>query len=216
LTLTDSTDERRSGPGWNGVPTVEFILIKTLIRPAGRLPFGPATAVRARRRVLGLLAAGLLAGLLAAGLLASAGASDASPAPPRQGAAEPADSGPLPTLGVLVGKTFLQAVVDRDLKTSLPLCADRVDFDGQVVTGNRKVREELEQMFGRLGSRRRLRRVWVMSLAEARRRFGPPPSRLTLPDKGPVLVAFGRFHRGGLIAFVAPHRDRFRVVALTD
>ncbi len=160
----------------------------------------------------GLLGAGLLgAGLLGAGLL---GAADLAAAP-SAGAAAPRGE-PLPTLGVLVGKTFLQAVVDRDAQTALPLCAAKVDFDGEGVRGKAAVRKRLGQMFARLGNRRRLRRVLVMTLAKARRRFGPPPARLNLPKGNALLVAFGRFSRGGLVAFLARRGDHWRVIALTD
>lgn len=158
------------------------------------------------RLVAGRPAAGLLAaGLLVAGLLTA----PAAGAPARS-------AEPLPTLGVLVGKTFLQAVVDRDAQTALPLCAPKVDFDGEVVRGKAAVKKRLGQIFSRLGNRRRLRRVLVMTLAEARRRFGPPPARLSLPQGDELLVAFGRFSRGGLIAILARRGDHWRVIALTD
>ncbi len=149
--------------------------------------------------------------LLAAGIVALAGLSVGAPAP-----AAPAAPSALPTLGVLVAQTFLQSVVARDLRTAAPLCAERVDFDGTVETGAAHVRARLKALLSRVDRQLRLRKVVVMTLAEARQRFGPPPARLHLPTSKEILVAFGRFRRGGLIVFVAPEQDRYRVVALTD
>jgi len=137
-------------------------------------------------------------------------------------AAWPADAGPatakgerLPVLAVLVAQTFLRSVVDRDLRTAAPLCADVVSFDGQPVRG-KQIRKRLSQMFGRMKVRRRLRRVVVMPMRRARQLFGPPPARLKLPQRADLIVGFGRFRRGGLVVVLAPERDRWRVVALTD
>lgn len=121
----------------------------------------------------------------------------------------------IPLLAVLVGKTFLRAVVDKDLKTAAPLCATTVDFDGQLVKGEKAVVKRLATLLARVKGRRRLRRVAVLTLARARRLFGPPPARLKLP-RGDLVVAFGRFRRGGLVVVLAPEGDRWRVVALTD
>lgn len=121
----------------------------------------------------------------------------------------------IPLLAVLVAKTFLRAVVDRDLKTAAPLCAATVDFDGHQVKGDKAVRKRLGQLLARMKVRRRLRKVAVMTLAQARRLFGPPPARLRLRGKD-LVVAFGRFRRGGLVVVLAPQGDRWRIIALTD
>jgi hypothetical protein len=131
-------------------------------------------------------------------------------------AAAPEGSDGPPALGVLVAQTFLRAVAEGDLRTAAPLCAETVDFDGSVVTGADAVRGRLEKLRKAVPEGLVLRKIVVMRLAQARRLFGPPPSRLKIPTGGDVLVGFGRFSRGGLIVFVAPERDRFRVVALTD
>ena len=123
---------------------------------------------------------------------------------------------PLPTLGVLVAQTFLRAVAEGDLSTALPLCAQRVDFDGEVAVGAKAAKNRLEEMAKRAGEGRPLTRIVVMRLERARQLFGPPPRRLSLPPKTELLVGFGRFPRGGLIVFLAPEEDRWRVVALTD
>ncbi len=136
-------------------------------------------------------------------------------APPAR-AAEPAGAKQkIPLLAVLVAKTFLRAVVDRDLKTAAPLCGDTVDFDGQRIKGDKAVRTRLGKLMARMKVRRRLRKVAVLTLAQARRIFGPPPARLKLRSKD-LVVAFGRFRRGGLVVVLAPEKDRWRVVALTD
>lgn len=121
----------------------------------------------------------------------------------------------IPLLAVLVAKTFLRALVDRDLKTAAPLCAVTVDFDGHQVKGEKAVLKRLRQILARMKVRRRLRKVAVLTLAQAQRIFGPPPARLKLHGKD-LVVAFGRFRRGGLIVVLAPEKDRWRVVALTD
>jgi hypothetical protein len=121
----------------------------------------------------------------------------------------------IPLLAVLVAKTFLRAVVDRDLKTAAPLCAAQVDFDGHRVKGDKAVRKRLGQVLARMKARRQLRKVAVLTLAQATRIFGPPPARLKLHGKD-LVVAFGRFRRGGLVIVLAPEKDLWRVIALTD
>jgi len=121
----------------------------------------------------------------------------------------------IPLLAVLVAKTFLRAVVDRDLKTAAPLCASTVDFDGHRVKGDKAVRKALAQILARMKVRRRLRKVAVLSLTQAQQLFGSAPARLKLRGKD-LVVGFGRFRRGGLIVVLAPQKDRWRVVALTD
>lgn len=153
----------------------------------------------------------LLAGpLLAAALLAAPdpAARAAEPAPAAAAAAPT-------TLAVLVAQTFLRAVADRDQDRALPLLADTVDFDGALATGPGAVKTRLQAMLARMTAPRDLRRVVVLPLDQARARFGPPPARLRLP-KGELVVGLGRFYHGGLIVFVAPEGDRYRVVALTD
>lgn len=124
--------------------------------------------------------------------------------------------GELPALGLLVAQTFLRAVSEGDLRTAAPLCAEAVDFDGDRVQGAEAVKARLARLGAALREGRVLRKIVVMRLIEARRLFGPPPGRVRLPAGVEVLVGFGRFSRGGLVVFVAPERDRFRVVALTD
>ncbi|MFH2009586.1 MAG: hypothetical protein ABI333_23540 [bacterium] len=127
----------------------------------------------------------------------------------------PATGERLPVLAVLVAQTFLRSVVDRDLVTAAPLCADAVSFDGQLVRG-KQVPKRLSRMFARMKVSRRLQRVVVMSLQRARQLFGPPPARLKLLQRKDLIVGFGRFRRGGLVVVLAPERDRWRIVALTD
>lgn len=137
-------------------------------------------------------------------------------APPVARAAEPRGArSKIPLLAVLVAKTFLRAVVDRDLKTAAPLCASTVDFDGHRAKGEKAVRKRLGQLLARMKVRRRLRKVAVLAMAQARQLFGPPPARLKLRGKD-LVVAFGRFRRGGLVVVLAPEGDRWRVIALTD
>jgi hypothetical protein len=116
---------------------------------------------------------------------------------------------------VLVAQTFLRAVADRDAERALPLLSDTVDFDGQVATGPAAVKAQLGAMLKRMAAPRELRRVVVLTLAQATARFGPPPARLKLP-KGELVVGLGRFFHGGLIVLVAPEGERYRVVAITD
>lgn len=148
----------------------------------------------------------LLLAALAAGGLAPLAARAAEP---------PGATRKIPLLAVLVAKTFLRAVVDRDLKTAAPLCAATVDFDGQRVVGEKAVKKRLGQVLARMKIRRRLRKVAVLPLAQAQRLFGPPPARLKLRGKD-LVVAFGRFRRGGLVVVLEAQKDRWRVIALTD
>ena len=133
-----------------------------------------------------------------------------------RGSAAPESPERVPMLAVLVGQTFLRAVVDRDAKTASPLLGRTVNFDGLKVSGAKQVRAELGRLLSRMKVRRRLRKVVVLPLGQARQLFGPPPARLKLPQRKDLVVAFGRFRRGGLIAVLAPEGDRWRVIALTD
>lgn len=159
----------------------------------------------------------LLLALLPAGAGQAAGAGADRGAVARPGAAHHVPArGEDPTLGGLVARTFLQSLSDGDVQAAVPLCADEVDFDGALRKGRKAVRAALEKMKKRMGGHRRARYVTVLSLEDARHRFGPPPSRLRLPSVGSILVGFARFRRGGLVAFVAQMQGRYRVVALTD
>lgn len=160
-----------------------------------------------------LLPALLLIPLLLAGQRSFAKADGRVRSAPARGAAGRTED---PTLGALVARTFLQSLSDGDVKAALPLCADGLDFDGTLAKDRAAVKAALQKMTARMGGHRRVRYVTVLSLAEARRRFGPPPARLGLPSGGSVLVGFARYRRGGLVAFVAEVQGRYRVVALTD
>ncbi len=119
-------------------------------------------------------------------------------------------------IAVLVARSFLRALEERDSKQSVTLCADSVNFDGQVVSGATKVETHMKDLVKRFPAGYRFRTVFFLSYRDAIKRFGPPPRRL-MPSrlKGSV-VAFGRLEHKGLVVFVTKVKGRWRVIALSD
>jgi hypothetical protein len=121
-------------------------------------------------------------------------------------------------VAVLVGRTFLRAVSERDVETAFPLCGPKVQFDGRLADGAAQVRKQLELMISRVPASTRFGRVVGMTWKEATARFGSPPARLSTGDiEGSVVVA-GRLAKSnsGLIVFLKKLDGRYRVVGLTD
>lgn len=116
----------------------------------------------------------------------------------------------------LVGRTFLRAVAEKDLDTARSLCADTVQFDGNVAGTTVRVAEALRAMMKRVPASMKFVKVAALNYGRMVERFGPPPRRLAgTRFKGSVVV-LGRLARGGLIAVLNKIDGRWRVVALTD
>ncbi len=127
-----------------------------------------------------------------------------------------AEHGEPDIVGVLVGKAFLRAVADRDAKSGLPLCADRVSFDGKIVKGAKNIFSRLEEMFSRIPRETRFIKVIGMDHNEMLARFGPPPDRMaSLRIKNSIFV-LGRLNKGGLIVILEKVEGRYRVTGLTS
>ena len=147
-----------------------------------------------------------LAVLLAAGTLLGAPAPDA-----RGEDAEPDRA------ARLVARALAEAIVARDAESAAALCTTPTNLDGDVA----ETEPALVEAWRRALDRRSLRgvrivSVEVMPMEQARRRFGPPPSRLgELPTEG-ALVAILRLDRTQLVAVLSRVEDRWTVIAVTD
>ena len=117
----------------------------------------------------------------------------------------------------LVARGFFRGLVNGDAAALMPLCSERVSFDGRVVRGKKALGAALGKLTGRAKRLKlRLRRVVLMPYAEAVKRFGPPPARLREAGKVGRVVALGAFERGGAALILAREGRFWRVVALTD
>lgn len=117
----------------------------------------------------------------------------------------------------LVARSFFRGLVEGDLPTLAPLCARRVNFDGQVVKGAAAIRRRLEALVTRARERGlRLKKVQLLTYREAVRRFGPPPARIAVTPGRGTMVALAAFQRGGAVAVLGRVGRFWRVLALTD
>lgn len=117
----------------------------------------------------------------------------------------------------LVARGFFQALQDREAAAMLPLCAEGVSFDGELVKGRAKVRARLERVVARARQRNlRLKKVLLLRYQEALEVLGPPPERLKQVLGKGQMVALAAFQRGGAIAVLERRGAFWRVVALTD
>lgn len=117
----------------------------------------------------------------------------------------------------LVARTFFRSVLEGGGESVLPLCAPRVNLDGEWVKGREALTPRLRQM----GQRAReqglqLRKVVVVSYREAVRRYGPPPARLRGAVGPGKLVALARFNLRGAVAILGRVGAFWKVVAVTD
>ncbi len=119
-------------------------------------------------------------------------------------------------VAALVGKTFLRAIEDRDVRTAHDLCADRLNLDGRVTTGRDAVRGAIVDLVRRLPQGARFQVALVLPLPEAEKRFGPLPARLRALRHPDVVVVFGRLPRRGLAVFVRKVHGVWKVIGLTD
>ena len=119
-------------------------------------------------------------------------------------------------VAVLVARSFLQALSERDVKQASDLCAATVNFDGQELSGARRDRERIAKLVQDFPAGYRFRTVVFMRYRDAVDRFGPPPKRLRLGELKRSVVAFGRLPHKGLVVFVKKSQGRWRIVALSD
>jgi hypothetical protein len=133
-------------------------------------------------------------------------------------AARPAHAQPSRDFMVkLVSRGFFRALIEGETETLLPLCAERVNLDGQVVRSREALKKRFQQMSRR--ARRlgiRLKKIQVISYAEAVERFGAPPRRLQSEVRPNTMVALARFNSRGAVAVLKRSGTFWRVVALTD
>jgi hypothetical protein len=117
----------------------------------------------------------------------------------------------------LVAKTFLRALLEGDAAALAPLCAEAVNFDGEVVKGRAAVEKRLAEVISRARSRQvRLRRVLLLPALEAVKRFGPPPRRIASSLGAGAVVAIARFERLGAVLVLKRKGRFYQVVAITD
>ena len=120
-------------------------------------------------------------------------------------------------MATLVARSFFRGLLGPDPAATLPLCADRLNLDGDWVQGEAAIKARLVQMGKRARQHGiRLQRVLVIPYREAVKRFGPPPERL----KGCVgpgrLVALARFNAMGAVAILTKRGGYWKVAGITD
>ena len=117
----------------------------------------------------------------------------------------------------LVARGFFRALADGEAAAMAPLCADVVSFDGQKVKGRKKIAARLKAMADRAQrANLRLKRVVVLTVKQAREKYGPPPERIKGELGKGRMVALAAFQRLGAVAVLARKGSFWRVVALTD
>lgn len=118
----------------------------------------------------------------------------------------------------LVARTFFHALLDgADAKAALPLCAARVNLDGLWVENREELARHLERMSLRARQHGlRLKKIVILSHAEAVRRYGPPPDRLRGAAGPTRLVALARFNVQGAVAILGRTGAFWKIVAITD
>ncbi len=116
-----------------------------------------------------------------------------------------------------MARSFFNALLGGDSAAALPLCAAKVDFDGELLSGQGEIGARIRQLTRRARQRRlRLRRLVVLDAGDMRRRFGPPPARIASSARRGRYFALARFNRLGAVAVLAKRGRFYRVVALTD
>ena len=120
-------------------------------------------------------------------------------------------------LARLVARAFVGALADRKLTALVQLCELPFSLDGHVV----HTFTELERRLLALGNRYyrqrlRLRQLAVLRVDQMRKRFGPPPRRLSASVRPNDRIALFRLTRGGLVAVLRSKGPFWRVVALSD
>lgn len=120
-------------------------------------------------------------------------------------------------MATLVTRSFFRGLLEGEVATVLPLCADRMSFDGQQVHGKQKIEQQLKQINQRARSHAiHLRRIQVLTYSEAIRRYGPPPARLKDSIRPGCLLALARFNTLGAVAVLKRNGPFWRVIAITD
>jgi hypothetical protein len=120
----------------------------------------------------------------------------------------------------MVGKNFLDQIVNKNWKRAAVLMAPTVNFDGEVVTGTKKIKDKLKAIITRHSAEIKFRRFYYFSGSVALSKFGPLPQRLKNIDLSKCSVIFGSRRKGGLIVVLQKIKEATgnwpRVVALTD
>ncbi len=116
-----------------------------------------------------------------------------------------------------MARSFFQGLLAGDLSVVTPLCAAQVNFDGQPLQGLQPIQDRLQAMVRRAREQGlQLRRVLVLTAAEALQRFGPPPQRVRASLGPQDRVALAVFQRGGAVAILGRSGSFWRVKAITD
>ncbi len=118
-------------------------------------------------------------------------------------------------IAVLVGSAFLRAVGEKDLEAALPLCAQKVSFNGKIIQGKKKVALQLKKMLERVPPETRFRKVIGLSSEEMYAKFGPPPKRISTLSLKKAVFVLGRLYKGGLIVILDKVDGRYKIVGLT-
>jgi hypothetical protein len=118
-------------------------------------------------------------------------------------------------IAVLVGSAFLRAVGEKDIEAALPLCAQKVSFNGKIIEGKKKVALRLKKMLDRVPPETRFRKVIGLSSEEMYEKFGPPPKRISTLSLKKAVFVLGRLYKGGLIVILDTVDGRYKIIGLT-
>lgn len=117
----------------------------------------------------------------------------------------------------LVAQSFFRGLLKGEVETALPLCARSFNFDGEQLKGTDAIKARLGQLAARAREQGlRLKRVEVLTVPQALKRFGPPPARIKKALGPGRMVALARFNMMGSVAVLARQGGFWRVHALTD
>jgi len=117
----------------------------------------------------------------------------------------------------LVARSFFQTLLSGEISAVLPLCAKEVSFDGQRVRGADLISDRLRSMNKRARQHGlRLVRLQLLTWTEAVKRYGPPPARLGLRNRGRRVVALARFNTLGAAAILERVGPLWKITAITD
>ena len=105
-----------------------------------------------------------------------------------------------------VGSGFFQALLAGNLEMAQRLCAEVVNFDGQVLTGPEHIGGQLKRMAERArGQGLTLKKTLILSLEEMVKKYGPIPLRLRKDVSKGAQFVLARFNSQGAAPIIATY-----------
>jgi hypothetical protein len=133
-------------------------------------------------------------------------------APGRAAAEEGVDRG-----ARIVAQALSEAILVGDEAAAAVLFALPANLDGRPVSSAEELRRRWVEVLARTEVRRLTSEgIEVISMTEARERYGPPPARLGELTEDDLAVAIIRFDRAQIVAVLARREGRWAIIALTD